>query len=59
MLSGSRDEVIPPSHMQLLWDIANAGETRKHSRFVDFPHGTHSENIHVMFQLLASDFEHR
>jgi len=43
MLSGGHDEVIPPTHMQLLWDVANAGESRGQSRFVTFPDGTHND----------------
>jgi abhydrolase domain-containing protein 13 len=55
MLSGSQDEVVPPSHMRDLWEIAQGrGAVQKAptseidkgtraSKFVEFPNGAHSE----------------
>lgn len=42
-LSGAKDEVVPPSHMKTLYDLACHGEDAKPTRtFVVFQNGTHS-----------------
>ncbi|XP_010939928.1 alpha/beta hydrolase domain-containing protein WAV2 isoform X2 [Elaeis guineensis] len=38
-LSGLQDELVPPSHMQMLY--SKAVEHNRHCLFVDFPNGTH------------------
>lgn len=47
MLSGARDQVVPPEHMMELWKAFKArykeGASKTASRFVTFPSGTHSE----------------
>ncbi|URE33317.1 Prolyl oligopeptidase family [Musa troglodytarum] len=40
-LSGLQDELVPPSHMQMLY--AKAIENNRDCRFVDFPNGTHMD----------------
>lgn len=45
MLSGLRDEVVPPAHMRELERILRAPVvgTRRPGKMVEFPEGTHSE----------------
>jgi fermentation-respiration switch protein FrsA (DUF1100 family) len=55
MLSGCKDEIVPPEHMRALWEICrNRGKEQKAgardieaglrgSKFVEFENGTHSE----------------
>ncbi|KAL6656937.1 hypothetical protein ACP70R_004717 [Stipagrostis hirtigluma subsp. patula] len=40
-LSGLQDELVPPSHMRMLYD--KASEHNKNCRFVDFPSGMHMD----------------
>uniref|UniRef100_A0A0E0LN52 Peptidase S9 prolyl oligopeptidase catalytic domain-containing protein n=1 Tax=Oryza punctata TaxID=4537 RepID=A0A0E0LN52_ORYPU len=40
-LSGLQDELVPPSHMRLLYE--KAFEHNKNCRFVDFPNGMHMD----------------
>lgn len=40
-LSGLQDELVPPSHMQMLY--SKAVEHNRHCLFVDFPTGTHMD----------------
>jgi abhydrolase domain-containing protein 13 len=43
LLSGLQDELVPPSHMERLWEIITRnGED--HRRWAEFEHGTHSES---------------
>lgn len=42
-LSGAKDEVVPPSHMKILYELSCHGEDAKPTRtFVVFENGTHS-----------------
>jgi fermentation-respiration switch protein FrsA (DUF1100 family) len=40
-LGGSKDELVPPSHMQTLYEMANS----KSKRIVKFEDGTHNDTI--------------
>lgn len=40
-LSGLQDEMVPPSHMQMLY--AKAAARNKHCKFVEFPTGMHMD----------------
>ena len=40
-LSGLQDELVPPSHMRMLYD--KAVENNRTCRFVDFPSGMHMD----------------
>lgn len=40
-LSGLQDELVPPSHMRMLYDKAH--EHNRNIRFVDFPGGMHMD----------------
>jgi len=40
-LSGLQDELVPPSHMKMLYD--KAVEHNRNCRFIDFPSGMHMD----------------
>ncbi|GJJ12962.1 hypothetical protein Clacol_007209 [Clathrus columnatus] len=44
MLSGSRDEIVPASHMKELWQYAQKTGHR-HATWMEFPSGRHNDTV--------------
>lgn len=69
MLSGLRDEVVPPEHMKALWEVVGrrqGGKTKDESdgngrvgegksKFIEFERGTHSQSSSPTYGLLLYD----